>query len=101
MCSLTRFYTLGYNSTALCDFYNMHNETIEHLFWECQTSQIIWNDLNKYLKSKHIYTKFNLYKVCFGIQEQIHEKNVLNFIIIICKNYILKMKVDIYISKYL
>jgi hypothetical protein len=34
--------------SSLCDFCCMYVESIEHLFWDCQTVQIFWNNLFKW-----------------------------------------------------
>ena len=38
----------------ICDFCNMHVETVQHLFWECMYTQNFWQKLVDFLKSKDI-----------------------------------------------
>ena len=35
--------------SSLCDFCNMEIDSIEHIFWTCQQTQIFWNELFKWL----------------------------------------------------
>jgi hypothetical protein len=88
----TYLFTCKLTTSRLCDFCCMHSETLEHLFWECHVIQNLWNQVGNYLKSKNINTRFDLLNICFGIDKPGQLNDCLNYIIILCKFYIYKMK---------
>ena len=67
----------------------MHIESVEHLIWECQITQAFWNKIQSFFISKGYEIKLNLRDICFGLKGA---NNILNFIIILCKYFIFKMK---------
>ena len=76
----------------LCDFCNNTIETIEHLFYDCHYSQILWNNISKYLNDKNIKVTFHRKKALLGITKMTQYSKQLNFIIITAKYFIFKMK---------
>ena len=75
-----------------CSFCNSVPETLIHLFWSCPLIQTFWQSLQELLRKecnhiRHIY---------FNVTEIIHDCNravdILNFIILLAKQYIYRMK---------
>ena len=84
MCQLT--------SSNLCDFCTMYIESIEHLFWECPIVQNLWVNICNYLRSLGIEVSLNLFDICFGKQTNSNYESCVNFIILLCKYFVFKMK---------
>ena len=72
----------------------MQVETLEHLFWECNHVQHLWNKLGIFLSDRNLKCSLNLETVCFGIidKENIKRRNVINFILLLMKSYIFQTK---------
>ena len=51
----------------ICDFCNMHVETVQHLFWECMYAQNFWQKLVDFLKSKDIAFECNYKSISLGV----------------------------------
>ena len=88
--------------SSLCDFCNMNIESMEHLFWECQMVQNFWLEIKKFLNNKDIVINLNYRTVVFGLlnNEKRQNTNVINFIIILAKYYIYKMKLNNTVPKF-
>lgn len=82
------------SSSNLCDFCNMNIETTKHLFWECQYVQNFWTEFNQFLNSKNINYTINFKDISFGIMDNFLQNDTLatNFIIMLAKYFIFKMK---------
>ena len=78
----------------LCDFCGENIETIEHLFWECKYIQPIWNQLTSFLGQQQLNVKLSFLNVSFGTNtlKSIDGNNIVNFILILMKYFIFKMK---------
>ena len=78
----------------LCEFCNMHVETLKHLFWECIHTQHYWREITHFLNSKHLDTNLNYELISFGYTDvQKNAKTIL-------KNYIIfRAKYFIFINK--
>ena len=80
-------------NSSLCDFCQESVESIDHLFWECSYSQILWTELQTFLKRVKIDIVINKTSAFLGNTEiKLHGK-VLNFIIILMKVFIFNMKI--------
>ena len=55
--------------SSLCNFCNMEIDSIEHIFWSCQQTQIFWNKLFKWLNEIGIDIAQEMYLTFF------HSKN--------------------------
>jgi hypothetical protein len=86
-------YTCNLCISQSCDFCNSHVETIEHLFWNCPHSQLLWSQLQSFLNTKGLSISFNLENISLGIANKIIKDSSINYIIIACKYYIFKMKI--------
>ena len=73
--------------SSLCNFCNMEIDSIEHIFWSCQQTQIFWNELFKWLNVIGIDIAQEMYLTFF------HSKNkVLTYILLFAKFYIYNCK---------
>jgi hypothetical protein len=79
------------SSSNLCDFCSMNIETLEHIIWECNKTQIFWNEIGKYLTSKNVKINFTIINVSFGLNDK-NNNETINFIIILAIFFIFKMK---------
>ncbi|KAH3883935.1 hypothetical protein DPMN_007905 [Dreissena polymorpha] len=82
------------SNSNLCDFCSENIETIEHLFWECKHIQPIWNQLISFLEQHQLNVKLSFLNVSFGINslKSIDCNNIVNFMVILMKYFILNMK---------
>ena len=78
--------------TNLCDFCNMEIETIEHLFWDCQKTQLLWNELNNFIASKSMNTVITKQEAFLGIHVIGKYSLICNFLILLMKFYVFSMK---------
>ena len=80
--------------SALCDFFTMEIETINHLFWECLYVQQFLTELSNLVKDYNVDITFSLKTITFGITQRINNPNiqVKNFIILLAKYFIFKSK---------
>ncbi len=85
-------YKCKLTNSELCDFCNMHVETQEHLFWECQHAQNFWTKLNSFLREREVNITWNLENISFGIKPKTVIDSSINYIILLGKIYIFKMK---------
>ena len=81
----------------LCQFCNLHSETIHHLFWQCQKVNTFWNKLSTLINKRCLHAnkfRYNELYVIFGLPENIKTDEVCNFITLFAKFYIYKCKVQ-------
>ena len=81
-------------SSSLCEFCNMYNETLKHLFWECQHIRSFWTHFQTFLKSKSIPEKLDFAIVSFGDINKKEKDITKTFLIILAKYYIFKCKYE-------
>ena len=75
-------------------FYCLKVDTIEHHLFECTESKKIWAKLNKWmLNNIEFCFDLTICEVLFGIPITNNDMKLLNFLIIIAKHYINKIKV--------
>ena len=75
-----------------CDTCKSCPETIEHLFWECVHSNVMWNNLKQWINdSTKTKISFTLNSVLLGIQKQKYNQ-AMNSIIMYTKYYIYRCK---------
>ena len=77
--------------TNLCTFCKIHDETIEHLFFDCPVTQIFLKSLSKQLKQYYNNLIFDKKEYFFGFESG---DLLVNLISIITKNYIFKCKLN-------
>ena len=81
----------------LCQFCNLHSETIHHLFWQCRKVNSFWNDLSILINRRcsHAYKfRFTEKYVMFGLCENIKTDKICDFITLMAKFYIYRCKVQ-------
>merc|ERR1711963_301810 len=81
--------------SPICLFCRNHEETLCHLFWECQFVQKFWKDLETLLRLKCYNCSgfsFKLDLVIFGSSEGIRTDTAVDFIILYAKFYIYKCR---------
>ena len=70
-------------------------ETIEHLFWSCDKTNKLWEDLNQWIfENIEIELTLNLSIVLFGLLDQSNKNYVRNLIILLSKFYIYRTKLS-------
>ena len=79
-------------TSNLCDFCNSYTETVNHLFWECQSAQQFWSELKTFLNNINIIVTFDLQNITFGIEGKGLRNSLINFIIICGKYFIFRNK---------
>ena len=78
-------------NTSLCDFCNSHEETIPHMFWDCQHVQTFWNELYNALLSKipHLHNlRLNEQLILFGWKEHCRTDRPFDLILLAAKYHI-------------
>ena len=75
-------------NTNLCTFCKIHDETIEHLFFDCPVTQIFLKSLSKQLKQYYNNLIFDKKDISLVLSL------LVNLILIIAKNYIFKCKLN-------
>ena len=81
----------------LCQFCNLHSETIHHLFWECHKVHTFWDRLSDLLNKRCHHTHNFVFEekyVLFGLNENIYTDKICDFITMFAKMYIYKCKVQ-------
>lgn len=82
---------------TMCNFCNVQDETIVHLFWHCNYTKVFWNSFCKFV-TDFVYSKFSLFwkDVLFGFVDV--EKNIekefylINLLLLLAKYHIHKCK---------
>ena len=70
----------------------MHEETIIHLFWECQISRFFWNRIEDFLETKGLNVAVNYEIISLGMPLLKHDNIIINFILILAKYFIFTSK---------
>ena len=70
----------------------MNIETQEHLLWQCEIIQELWNKLQIYLNQRNVNVTFNLKTINLGLTDGNENNQIINFIILLAKYYIFQMK---------
>ena len=81
-------FRIHYVDNPLCTFCKQTEETIYHIFWECNTVKRIWLDLKNWLNTVDVQLSFSNIQVIFGVKGK--NNYALNAIIILVKNIIYK-----------
>ena len=87
----------NHQQSHLCQFCNLHSETIHHLFWQCQKVYSFWNDLSILINKRcsHAYKfRFTEKYILFGLCENIKTDKICDFITLMAKFYIYRCKVQ-------
>lgn len=79
-------YKINYVDSPKCTFCNDCDETIYHIFWECDKVESIWREMKTWLRTIDVEMSFTKTQVMFGIKGK--HNNAINAIIILVKNII-------------
>ena len=83
--------------TPLCEFCNLQNETIHHLFWQCEKVKLFWQELqhiiNRRCKHSHNF-KIDEKLVFLGKSETVKTDKICELILLLAKFYIYRCKVQ-------
>ena len=88
-------YKIGITQNNTCSFCKIDTETLTHLFWDCNVIKQFWHDIQNWLKGECVHINdLNLSKtdIIFGIDNQRRADAVINFIILLAKQFIYRMK---------
>ena len=77
---------------SICDFCNMHIETLEHLFWECNMVQAFWSNFCNRCNFLNMDFKIDFQTICFGEYNNSIIAKAKNFILFCAKYYIFLCK---------
>ena len=78
----------GKVDSPLCSFCKMHEETISHLFFECLQTKMLWEFLNNFFNNTIILPNLTLQTAILGFDGNVHDKVLVNHILLIFKLYI-------------
>ena len=81
---------MAFLSTLLVVIIN--EETIIHLFWECQISRNFWNRIEDFLETKGLNVAVNYEIISLGMPLLKHDNIIINFILILAKYFIFTSK---------
>jgi len=91
----TLLFKYKYVNSNLCDFCNCHDETIEHIFWECHVSQSLWSNLNNFIQENSINGIIRKKEALLGhVNNNNININLLNTLILMMKYFIYTMKLN-------
>lgn len=87
----TFLFKIGFVNSKVCTFCKNHDETIEHVFYECCHIQAFLHEF--FVRLKRVFHDINIDKknILLGYPEY---SSLLNLLVIIVKNYIYKCKLD-------
>ena len=81
-------YQMKINENGLCSFCQTNNETIIHLFWQCNKTQQFITNVKEWLMKYNIQCDINEKYFLLGLQEEHRYTKVTNFILLYAKYYI-------------
>ena len=74
----------------LCSFCSQEEETLYHLFWHCELTQIFWTNLKLALNESCVHcfgTIFTETLILFGHKDNVVTDKVLDLLIMLAKFY--------------
>ena len=83
--------------TPLCTFCNKHDETILHLFWECQKVKVFLKSLENVINNRCMHSfnfRFTKSLMIFGYCFDITTDSICDLVILIAKYFIYRCKVQ-------
>ena len=85
------------SQSPMCTFCSLTEETISHLFYDCQFIKQFWQKLENEIQTKcqtwSKITKLSKELILFGYSQNIISNSVFDKIIVLAKHYIYKQKV--------
>ena len=94
ICTNKFLHKIGRIDSPLCGFCNNFEESLVHLFCDCDKTKCLWNSLTQFIESKTgVDITISNYQKMFGIDvyDSEHQK-VINFLILCMKFYIHRCK---------
>ena len=79
--------------SPVCDLCNNSEETLVHIFWECQITQSLWNDLQMFLTAKSINLPITKTSALLGLKTG-YQHELKNYLLILMKRFIYIMKIQ-------
>jgi hypothetical protein len=85
---------IGRTDSPFCYFCNKSDETLVHLFCECDKIISLWDNLSSFIETKTGESfRFSNFQKIFGVEiEDSEHKNAINFLILCLKFYIHRCK---------
>ena len=80
------------SNSNLCEFCSRDNETVKHLFWECNKIQHFWSQIKTFLMNSNIDITIDYLNICLGYTKAHVHSKLINFIILSAKYFIFKNK---------
>ena len=84
-------------ANAKCTFCSVHNDSIQHMFWECERIRCFWNRVESLLKEKcqvAVDVRFTEKLVLFGYENNVQMDTVFDFILLAAKSFIYRCKMN-------
>ena len=94
ICTNRFLHKIGRNDSPLCHFCKLKEETLIHLFCECDVVTPLWDNMSDFIQSKTGEDfQFSNYQKMFGLDfEDSEHKNAINFLILCLKFFIHRCK---------
>ena len=86
-------FRMGLSDTPLCSYCREHDETIQHLFVNCDISKVLWRDLQNLLANTITLPDLDSQSAVFGFLDS----PAINFLIV--NNVLLMFKISLYINR--
>ena len=86
-------FRMGLSDTPLCSYCREHDETIQHLFVNCDISKVLWCDLQNLLANTITLPDLDSQSAVFGFLDS----PAINFLIV--NNVLLMFKISLYINR--
>ena len=85
-------YKIKVKDNAFCTFCQEDEETIEHLFWNCEIVQAFIDEIESWLLSNGVSIPFTMQFFLFGDTSKSSRGDAINLILIQIKQYIFNCK---------
>ena len=84
------------SSSSTCTFCKLEEETLVHLFWDCNETQAFWNLFADWLHANFAHcSNLRLSKqlILFGFQTNVHTDKIIDLFILLAKYHIFTCKI--------
>ena len=88
----TFLYKIKVKDNAFCTFCQEDEETIEHLFWNCESVQASIDEIDSWLLSNGVSIPFTMLFFLFGDTSKSSRGDAINLILLQIKQYIFNCK---------
>ena len=83
-------FRMGISDTPLCSYCQLHNETLQHLFFDCKVSSALWSELKIVFRDKLTLPSLDHQSAVFGFLGTADKDNL------IFNNILLMFKISLY-----